>query len=125
METLLLVLDLVGTIVFALSGAMAGVKNRLDLFGVLVLSWPHVGQSPRRQHIRINLAVDQPTRARDRDALEAARHRFARDLLGDVQPGQRRASHHVGQPLVDGIVGADQEIRTNCFQLVGGGYGPT
>ena len=36
---LLLVLDLVGTFVFALSGAMAGVKNRLDLFGVLVLSF--------------------------------------------------------------------------------------
>ena len=33
METLLLVLDLVATIVFALSGAMAGVKNQLDLFG--------------------------------------------------------------------------------------------
>lgn len=39
METLLLVLDLVGTFVFALSGAMAGVKHRLDLFGVLVLSF--------------------------------------------------------------------------------------
>ena len=39
METLLLVLDLVGTFVFALSGAMAGVKRRLDLFGVLVLSF--------------------------------------------------------------------------------------
>src|ERR1700746_769541 len=39
METLLLVLDLVGTFVFALSGAMAGVKNGLDLFGVLVLSY--------------------------------------------------------------------------------------
>src|SRR5215468_354722 len=39
METLLLVLDLVGTFVFALSGATAGVKNRLDLFGVLVLSF--------------------------------------------------------------------------------------
>lgn len=32
-------LDLAGTFVFALSGAMAGVKNRLDLFGVLVLSF--------------------------------------------------------------------------------------
>ena len=31
--SLLLVLDLVGTFVFALSGAMAGVKHRLDLFG--------------------------------------------------------------------------------------------
>ena len=39
METLLLVLDLVGTFVFALSGATAGVKHRLDLFGVLVLSF--------------------------------------------------------------------------------------
>lgn len=37
--TLLLVLDLTGTFVFALSGAMAGVKKRLDLFGVLVLSF--------------------------------------------------------------------------------------
>src|SRR5579864_5290850 len=39
MGTLLLVLDLTGTFVFALSGAIAGVKNRLDLFGVLVLSF--------------------------------------------------------------------------------------
>src|ERR1700730_4514736 len=39
METLLLVLDLIGTFVFALSGATAGVKNRRDLFGVLVLSF--------------------------------------------------------------------------------------
>jgi uncharacterized membrane protein YeiH len=35
----LLVLDLVGTFVFALSGAAAGVKERVDLFGVLVLSF--------------------------------------------------------------------------------------
>ena len=39
METLLLVLDLIGTFVFALSGATAGVKSRLDLFGVLGLSY--------------------------------------------------------------------------------------
>src|SRR5215470_15336569 len=39
MQTLLLVLDLVGAFVFALSGATAGVKHRLDLFGVLVLSF--------------------------------------------------------------------------------------
>ncbi len=37
--TLTLTLDLAGTFVFALSGAIAGVKNRLDLFGVLVLSF--------------------------------------------------------------------------------------
>ena len=39
MNELLLVLDLAGTFVFALSGAMAGVKLRLDLFGILVLSF--------------------------------------------------------------------------------------
>ncbi len=39
MQTLLLVFDLAGTFVFALSGAAAGVKRRLDLFGVLVLSF--------------------------------------------------------------------------------------
>ena len=39
MNTLLLVLDLLGTFVFALSGAAAGVRRRLDLFGVLVLSF--------------------------------------------------------------------------------------
>jgi uncharacterized membrane protein YeiH len=39
LDTLVLVLDLIGTFVFALSGATAGVKRRLDLFGVLVLSF--------------------------------------------------------------------------------------
>lgn len=39
MKTLVPALDLVGTFVFALSGAAAGVKRRLDLFGVLVRSF--------------------------------------------------------------------------------------
>ena len=38
-ETFVLALDLFGTFVFALSGAMAGVRHRLDLFGVLVVSF--------------------------------------------------------------------------------------
>ena len=38
-STLLVALDLIGTFVFALSGAAAGVKHRVDLFGVLVLSF--------------------------------------------------------------------------------------
>lgn len=38
-STLLVAFDLGGTFVFALSGATAGVKHRLDLFGVLVLSF--------------------------------------------------------------------------------------
>jgi uncharacterized membrane protein YeiH len=35
----LVTLDLGGTLVFALSGAAAGIRHRLDLFGVLVLSF--------------------------------------------------------------------------------------
>jgi uncharacterized membrane protein YeiH len=38
-HTLLVVLDLAGTFVFALSGAAVGVRKKLDLFGVLVLSF--------------------------------------------------------------------------------------
>ena len=38
-ETLLLTLDLGGTFAFALSGAMAGMRRRLDVFGILVLSF--------------------------------------------------------------------------------------
>lgn len=37
--TFLTVLDLGGTFVFAISGAVTGIKHRLDLFGVLVLSF--------------------------------------------------------------------------------------
>lgn len=38
MDTFLLTVDLAGTFVFAISGATVGVRQRLDLFGVLVLS---------------------------------------------------------------------------------------
>jgi uncharacterized membrane protein YeiH len=39
MDSLPYILDLAGTSVFALSGATAGVRRKLDLFGVLVLSF--------------------------------------------------------------------------------------
>ena len=38
-ETFLHVLDLVGTFVFAISGAVAAVNRRLDIFGIIVLSF--------------------------------------------------------------------------------------
>lgn len=37
--SLVLILDLGGTFAFALSGAMAGIRRHLDLFGILVLSF--------------------------------------------------------------------------------------
>ena len=39
LKNMVLVLDLAGTFVFALSGAAAGVRRHLDLFGILVLSF--------------------------------------------------------------------------------------
>ncbi len=38
-ETFVHILDLVGTFVFAISGAVAAVNRRLDIFGILVLSF--------------------------------------------------------------------------------------
>src|SRR6266480_3324817 len=56
----LLVLELAGTFVFALSGAAAGVKHRLDLFGVLVVAGLVVFLSsprPERQQRLRNLIL--------------------------------------------------------------------
>ena len=39
MQTFVLILDLLGSFVFALSGGMAALRYRLDLFGILVLSF--------------------------------------------------------------------------------------
>jgi uncharacterized membrane protein YeiH len=39
MTTFMLALDLIGTFVFALSGAMAAVNRRLDFFGIMVLAF--------------------------------------------------------------------------------------
>ncbi|MCZ8548009.1 trimeric intracellular cation channel family protein [Mesorhizobium qingshengii] len=39
LETFVHVLDLIGTFVFAISGAVAAVNRRLDIFGILVLSF--------------------------------------------------------------------------------------
>ena len=38
-QTLVLILDLCGTMAFAFSGAMAGIRRGLDVFGILVLSF--------------------------------------------------------------------------------------
>ena len=38
-RTVVLIVDLCGTLAFAFSGAMAGIRRRLDLFGVLVLAF--------------------------------------------------------------------------------------
>jgi uncharacterized membrane protein YeiH len=48
MDKLPIVLDLTGTFVFALSGALAGARRELDLFGVLVCrSLPAIREGSR------------------------------------------------------------------------------
>jgi uncharacterized membrane protein YeiH len=69
-------LDLAGTFVFALSGAMAGVKRGLDLFGVLVLSF-----------------------------VAANTGGILRDLMiGAVPPGAVSDWHYLGVSLAAGVV---------------------
>lgn len=69
-------LDLIGTFVFALSGAMAGVKNKLDVFGVLVLSFAAAN-----------------TGGIIRDVL-----------IGAVPPGAISDWHYMGVSLIAGLV---------------------
>ena len=60
-KTLVLALDLAGTFAFALSGAVAGSKRHLDLFGVLVLSFVAAcsGGIPLASSIRVNFRVSK------------------------------------------------------------------
>jgi uncharacterized membrane protein YeiH len=76
MDSLPYVLDLAGTLVFALSGAMAGVRQKLDLFGVLVLSF-----------------VAANTGGITRDIL-----------IGAIPPGAIKDWHYLGVSLVAGII---------------------
>ncbi|MNZ90459.1 hypothetical protein D3C78_1094220 [compost metagenome] len=76
-------------------------------------------QPLRTQLVRVDAAVDQPARAQDADAPVAARTRFGRDLFGDMQPRQRGIRQYVAQRLVDGVVGADQEVGARARQLAG------
>ena len=39
--------------------------------------------------------------------------------LGDVQPGQRRAAHNIGETLVNRVVGTDKEVCATLRKLVG------
>ena len=77
MKILVLALDLAGTFVFALSGAIAGVRKRLDFFGVLVVSF-----------------------------AAAAFGGIGRDLLiGDTPPAAIRDLRYIGISAVAGVVG--------------------
>ena len=78
----------------------------------------HVAQRAPSELLGIDLALGQPARAGDGDAQEAAAVGLGRDALGDVQPWQGRARFDQRQRLMDGVIGADQEIRAHLLQLV-------
>ena len=74
---LLVVLDLVGTFVFALSGALVGVRRQLDIFGVVVLA-----------------------------IVSAIGGGLLRDvLIGAVPPPALQDPRYVGVALVAGLIG--------------------
>jgi uncharacterized membrane protein YeiH len=75
-ESLPYLLDLAGTFVFAFSGAMAGVKRKLDLFGVLVLSFAAANTGGITRDI----------------------------LIGAVPPGAINDWHYLGVSLAAGIM---------------------
>lgn len=56
MQSAILAFDLVGTFVFALSGATIGVRHRLDLFGVLVLSFAAGSAGGITRDVLLNVA---------------------------------------------------------------------
>lgn len=76
LDALTVALDLAGTFAFALSGAVAGVKHRLDLFGVLVLSF---------------VAANSGGIVRD-------------VLIGAVPPAALRDWEYIAIPLLAGLV---------------------
>jgi hypothetical protein len=60
-ERLPLALDLTGTFVFALSSASADVKQKLDLFGVLVLSFAAATAGGIARDVLIGASLPRPS----------------------------------------------------------------
>ena len=93
LKWLVLALDLSGTFVFALSGAVAGVRRRLDLFGVLVLSFVAASSGGIARDLLIGAVP--PSSIRDWRYLGVsllARHRHFRVGTMDRAPAQSRPS---------------------------------
>ena len=70
------------------------------------------------QLLRIDRAFHQVAGAEHAQAFEVASAGLVRHLLRDVQPGTRRSRLDPIKGLMDGVVGADQEIGSRPGQLV-------
>ena len=88
MPTLVLTLDLVGTFVFAIAGATAGVRRQLDIFGVAVLSF-----------------------------ATACSGGIARDvLIGDIPPAALSDWRYLAASLLAGLIAFRWHSLIQCLQ---------
>ena len=71
--------------------------------------------------VGVYIAFDQPAGSGERDALEATRCGVGGNDFGDVQPGERRTLGDERKRLMDGVIGADEEVCSDGCELIGRG----
>src|SRR5581483_2688684 len=73
-----------------------------------------------RELFRVELAVDEPPRAGEPEAMETARVRLGGDDVGDVEPGKRTAALDARQRLMNRVVRTDENVRTHRLEFFRG-----
>ncbi|HEU4507675.1 MAG TPA: trimeric intracellular cation channel family protein [Pyrinomonadaceae bacterium] len=116
----LLVLDLIGTFVFALSGAVVGVKRRLDIFGVLVISFAAASAGG----IMRDLLIDSVPPAAIRDWRYMATSVLAGLLIFVWLPRSRRLSEVRSLVLLFDAAGLGLFAVTGTQKALGYGLHP-
>ncbi len=74
-----------------------------------------------RQLVWVDVAFGEPAGPGDGNAAEALLGGCGGDYFCDVKPWPWRVREDVGERLVDGIVGADEEVGSDGGELAGGG----
>ena len=64
----------------------------------------------------VDFALDEVAGSGEADAVEAALDGLFGDYFGDVEPGERGSWQDVGEGLVDGVVGADEEVGADGWR---------
>ena len=70
-----------------------------------------------QQLFGVDVAVDEPSGAKDTETPVSAIGGFRCDDVRDMQPGQRRPRRDVIERLMDGVVGADQKIGSDSSKF--------
>ena len=69
----------------------------------------------------VDFALDEVAGAGEAYAMEAALDRLFGYDFGDVEPGEGAFGEDVGKRLMDGVVGADEEVGADAGEFVGRG----